>query len=74
MNGQIGRIDGGVGLALESPHTVIDASRAGGAVGIVMGRNIWQSPRPVPLMQVVRAMIHENLALNDAVSRLHESR
>ncbi len=28
MNGQIGRIDGGVGLALESPHTVIEASRA----------------------------------------------
>ena len=30
MNGQIGRIDGGVGLALESPHTVIEASRADG--------------------------------------------
>jgi beta-ribofuranosylaminobenzene 5'-phosphate synthase len=25
MNGEIGRIDGGVGLALESPHTVIEA-------------------------------------------------
>lgn len=25
MNGQIGRIDGGVGLALESPHTTIEA-------------------------------------------------
>jgi beta-ribofuranosylaminobenzene 5'-phosphate synthase len=30
MNGQIGRIDGGVGLALESPHTVIEARRADG--------------------------------------------
>ena len=28
MNGEIGRIDGGVGLALESPHTVIEATRA----------------------------------------------
>ena len=28
MNGEIGRIDGGVGLALESPHTVIEAIKA----------------------------------------------
>lgn len=28
MNGECGRIDGGVGLALESPHTVIEARRA----------------------------------------------
>ena len=28
MNGEIGRIDGGVGLALESPHTVITADKA----------------------------------------------
>jgi beta-ribofuranosylaminobenzene 5'-phosphate synthase len=26
MNGEIGRIDGGVGLAVESPHTVIEAT------------------------------------------------
>jgi beta-ribofuranosylaminobenzene 5'-phosphate synthase len=28
LNGQIGRIDGGIGLALESPHTTIEAVRA----------------------------------------------
>lgn len=28
LNGEIGRIDGGVGLALESPHTLIEAERA----------------------------------------------
>ena len=28
MNGESGRIDGGVGLALESPHTVIEATNA----------------------------------------------
>lgn len=27
MNGQIGRIDGGVGLALDSPHTLIEAKK-----------------------------------------------
>ncbi len=28
LNGEIGRIDGGVGLALESPHTLIEATKA----------------------------------------------
>ena len=28
MNGELGRIDGGVGLALESPHTTIEATRS----------------------------------------------
>lgn len=28
MNGERGRVDGGVGLALESPHTVIDAEKS----------------------------------------------
>ena len=28
MNGEIGRIDGGIGLALESPHTTIEVTKA----------------------------------------------
>jgi beta-ribofuranosylaminobenzene 5'-phosphate synthase len=28
LNGEIGRIDGGIGLALESPHTTIEVFRA----------------------------------------------
>lgn len=30
MNGEIGRIDGGIGLALESPHTSIEVVKADG--------------------------------------------
>ncbi len=41
-----------------------------GAAGIVMGRNIWQSERPIPLIQAVAAMIHEDIDLKEAVSRL----
>jgi len=41
-----------------------------GAAGIVMGRNIWQSPRPVPLIKAVRAMIHQDLSLDKAVAQL----
>ncbi|MCP5109524.1 MAG: DUF98 domain-containing protein, partial [bacterium] len=28
MNGELGRIDGGIGLALEAPHTTIEATKA----------------------------------------------
>ncbi len=40
-----------------------------GAAGIVMGRNIWQSPRPVALIKAVRRMIHEDLSLEAAVAQ-----
>ena len=30
MNGEIGRIDGGVGLSLDYPHTIIEAKKGGG--------------------------------------------
>jgi len=39
-----------------------------------MGRNIWQSPRAVALIQVVRAMIHEDLSLQDAIAALREGK
>ncbi len=32
----------------------------GGAVGVDMGRNIWQSAHPVPMIQAVRAIVHQN--------------
>jgi DhnA family fructose-bisphosphate aldolase class Ia len=42
-----------------------------GAVGIVMGRNIWQSTRPVQMIKAVRAMIHENTRLDGAIELLN---
>lgn len=56
----------------EDTLAMIRGALDGGAVGIVMGRNIWQSQRPVPLIKLVRAMIHEDLSLQDAVARLRE--
>ncbi len=41
-----------------------------GAAGIVMGRNIWQSDSAVPLIKAVRAMIHRDASLKEAVSIL----
>lgn len=31
-----------------------------GAVGVDMGRNIWQNPHPVAMIKAIRAVVHEN--------------
>jgi len=37
-----------------------------GAVGVDMGRNIWQSDYPVAMIKAVRAIIHENSNVKEA--------
>ena len=32
----------------------------GGAVGVDMGRNIWQSENPVPMIRAIRSIVHGN--------------
>ena len=42
-----------------------DALKAG-AVGVDMGRNIWQSENPVPMIKSVRAIVHQNYTVDQA--------
>lgn len=37
-----------------------------GAVGLNLGRNVWQSPNPVAIMRALRAVIHENYTVKEA--------
>lgn len=37
-----------------------------GAAGVDMGRNIWQSQYPIPMIRAVRAIIHSNYNLDQA--------
>ena len=37
-----------------------------GAVGVDMGRNIWQSEHPVSMIRAVRAIVHEDLNVEQA--------
>ncbi|MFC2174196.1 3-hydroxy-5-phosphonooxypentane-2,4-dione thiolase, partial [Acidobacteriota bacterium] len=37
-----------------------------GAVGVDMGRNIFQSGHPVGMIRAVRAVVHENAKVDDA--------
>jgi putative autoinducer-2 (AI-2) aldolase len=38
----------------------------GGAVGVDMGRNIWQSENPVPMIRAIRSIVHGNATVDQA--------
>ncbi len=37
-----------------------------GAIGVDMGRNIWQSDHPVPMIKAVRKIVHEDATVKEA--------
>ena len=37
-----------------------------GAVGINLGRNVWQSPHPMPMAKALQAIIHKNAGVKEA--------
>ena len=37
-----------------------------GSIGINLGRNIWQSPHPVPMIRALRHIVHGNGAVAEA--------
>lgn len=49
---------------------MIHGALQGGAKGIVMGRNVWQSPHPVALLTAVYGLIHETLSVKEAAELL----
>jgi len=50
---------------LDALQTTYDALQ-GGAVGVVMGRNIWQNDHAVAIIRAVRSVIHENTTPKEA--------
>jgi DhnA family fructose-bisphosphate aldolase class Ia len=52
---------------------MIHGALQGGAKGIVMGRNVWQSPHPQALLKAVYGLIHESMDVKEAADLLeHE--
>jgi len=45
-----------------------------GAVGINLGRNVWQSPNPVAMARALRAIVHENASVKEAKEILDEGK
>ena len=37
-----------------------------GAAGVDMGRNIWQSDNPIPMIKAVRKIVHEDASVKEA--------
>lgn len=54
--------------ALRLAHSAIEQ----GAVGVDMGRNVWQSDHPVPMIRALRAVVHEGAAPEQAHELLLE--
>lgn len=50
--------------ALEFTYNAIKA----GAVGVDMGRNIFQNENPVAMIKAVRAIVHENKSVEEAIA------
>ena len=47
---------------------------AGGAVGVDMGRNIFQSDSPAAMIQAVRAVVHGNATADEAFEVYREQK
>ncbi|MDD9813163.1 MAG: 3-hydroxy-5-phosphonooxypentane-2,4-dione thiolase [Thaumarchaeota archaeon] len=55
--------------ALELVRSSVDA----GAAGVDMGRNIWQSDRPVAMIRAVRSIVHGGASVEGAMASLGAS-
>ncbi len=54
--------------ALQLAHDAVSA----GAVGVDMGRNIFQSENPVAMIKAVRAVVHKNATVDEAYQLFEE--
>ncbi len=45
-----------------------------GAVGVDMGRNIWQSPHPIAMIKAVRAVVHKKASPEEALGVFNRSK
>ena len=45
-----------------------------GAIGVNLGRNVWQNPHPVPVAKALRAIVHENATPEEAHKLFNESK
>jgi len=45
-----------------------------GAIGVNLGRNVWQNPHPVAMAKALRAVVHENATPEDAHTVFNDSK
>lgn len=59
-------VAGGKKLQERTALELVYNSISSGAIGVDMGRNIFQSEHPVAMIQAVRAVVHENASVDQA--------
>jgi 3-hydroxy-5-phosphonooxypentane-2,4-dione thiolase len=65
------------GPKLDSDKAVLELCSGAierGAVGVDMGRNIWQSDHPVAMIKAIRAIVHEKATVREALQLLESDR
>ena len=45
-----------------------------GAIGLNLGRNVWQNDHPVAMMKALRAIIHEKVTAKQAAEIFEEEK
>ena len=45
-----------------------------GAIGVDMGRNIWQNDHPVAVIKAIRALVHKNATVREATDIFNEAK
>ena len=64
------------GPKLDTDKAVLELCQgaiAKGAVGVDMGRNIWQSDHPVAMLKATRAIVHEKATAREALQLIAEA-
>lgn len=65
------------GPKLDSDKAVLELCAGAierGAIGVDMGRNIWQSDHPVAMIRAIRAVVHEKATVREALHLLEPER
>jgi putative autoinducer-2 (AI-2) aldolase len=65
------------GPRLDTDQAVLElcaGAMAKGAIGVDMGRNIWQSDHPVAMIKAIRAIVHEKATAREALQLLETTR
>lgn len=56
---------------LEGTFSVVKGAMAGGAKGVIFGRNIWQNANGLAMARTLRALVHDDISVADALTLVH---
>ena len=56
----------------EDVFNLVHSAIEDGAAGVDMGRNIWQNEHPVAMIRAIRAIVHENVTVKEALQMFGE--